>query len=88
MKGSDDAALKFQLKNLIAVESDRGVAPESIGDDDPLFGRHSDVDLDSLDTLQLIMAIQKSYGVRIAGGNEARRVFATVNTLADAVQPE
>ena len=87
MKGSMDEALKQQLKQIIAVESDRGIDPESIGDDDPLFGEESPIQLDSLDLLQISMAVFKSYGTKITDANQARRAFATVNTLADEVQP-
>jgi len=88
MKGSLDEALKRQLKRMIAVESDKGMDPESIGDDDPLFGEQSPVQLDSLDLIQLSIAIYKTYGLKITDSKDARRAFATVNSLADEVQPE
>ena len=88
MRGSTDAELKRQLKQMIAVESDKGIDPQGIGDDDPLFGEHSPIQLDSLDLIQLSMAIYKSYGLKITGSNDARRAFATVNSLADELQPK
>ncbi len=88
MRGSADDGLKRQLKQMIAVESDKGLDPDSIGDDDPLFGEDSPIQLDSLDLLQLSMAVFKTYGLKITGSNDARRAFATVNCLADEIQPE
>lgn len=88
MKGSTDDNLKGQLKQMIATESDRGIDPNSIGDNESLFGEESSVQLDSLDLLQLSMAIYKSYGLKITGSNDARRAFASVNTLADEIQPQ
>ncbi len=88
MKGSLDTALKAQLKRMIVEESDKDVAPETIGDDDPLFGMESGVQLDSLDAIQLSMAIQLRYGIKITDSKEARRAFETVNRLADLVKPE
>ena len=82
-----DEALKRQLKQMIAAESDRGIDPEGIGDDDPLFGEHSPAQLDSLSLIQLSIAVYKKYGLKITDGNDVRRAFATVNTLADEVQP-
>ena len=88
MKGSADEALKTDLKQLIVEESDKDIDPLSIGDDDALFGEESAIALDSLDAIQLSMAIQKKYGIKITDSKEARRAFATVNTLADLIQPE
>ncbi len=88
MKGSADEALKTELKQLIVEESDKDIDPLSIGDDDALFGEESTIALDSLDAIQLSMAIQKKYGIKITDSKEARRAFANVNTLADLIQPE
>jgi acyl carrier protein len=87
MKGSLDETLKTQLKHLIVEESDKELPPDTIADDAPLFGEDSPVQLDSLDAIQLSMAIQKKYGIKITDSKEARRAFATVNNLADLIQP-
>lgn len=88
MRGSEDNELKQKLKQMVADESDKGIDPLDIGDDDPLFGDQSSIQLDSLDLIQLSMAIYKTYGLKITGSNDARRAFATVNSLADELQPE
>ena len=73
---------------MIVEESDKDIDPQTIGDDDALFGEESTIQLDSLDAIQLSMAIQKKYGIKVTDSKEARRAFATVNSLADLVQPE
>lgn len=88
MKGSLDQTLKAELKHMIVEESDKDIDPLSIGDEDALFGEESSIALDSLDAIQLSMAIQKKYGIKVTDSKEARRAFATVNSLADLIQPE
>lgn len=88
MKGSLDVELKRQIKRMIVQEADRDIDPQTIRDDEPLFGVESAIQLDSLDALQLSMAIYKKYGFKITDSKDARRMFATVNSLADAIQSE
>lgn len=88
MKGSLDLELKSNLKKMIVEESDKDIAPDAIGDDDILFGEDSKIQLDSLDAIQLSMAIQKQYGIKITDSKQVRRAFTSVNTLAELVQPE
>jgi acyl carrier protein len=74
------------IKEIIIDECDKDMAPEEIGDDDLLIG--GGLDLDSLDALQISLAIKSRYGVRIEGGPKARTVFQSVNSLADFVLSE
>ena len=87
MPGSHDAPFKLELKRLIVAACNRDLAPESIGDDDTLIGTDSTLGLDSLDVLQLNVAIGRQYGVRIDDGKHARRVMQSVNALADFLRP-
>lgn len=87
MKGSQDAALKLRLKTLIVRETDKQVDPQSVPDDKPLFGPKSALELDSVDGLQVSMALQLEFGLRVEDPKEMRRILADVNTLADFVQP-
>lgn len=88
MKGSLDEAFKTELKKLIIEECDLDIAPESIGDDDPLFGSESPIGLDSVDALQISIALQNKYGLVITDSKELRRVMKSINTLADRLRPE
>ena len=75
-------ALRTELKALIVRELNlEGRDPSSIVDDAPLFGEG--LGLDSLDALQLAMAVEERYGVRIPEGADGRVAFASVNALAD-----
>jgi acyl carrier protein len=75
--------LTTQLKRLIVEACEKDVAPDSIADDEPLFGSHTRLALDSLDALQLSMALQKRYGVRLTDSKETRRILANVGALAE-----
>lgn len=88
MQGSSDEKLKRELKELIVQECDLDIAPEEIGDDDILFGSDSPIGLDSVDALQISIAVQNKYGVVITDSKILRRVMKTINTFADYIQPE
>jgi len=88
MKGSLDAKLKMELKKLIIEECDITVDPEEIGDDDLLFGSDSRLGLDSIDALQISIAIQNKYNIIITDSKETRRVMKSINTFANFLQPE
>lgn len=87
MKGSQDDALKLRLKALIVSECDKDVAPESIGDDEALFGPDARLALDSVDGLQVSMALQANFGARITDPKQLLRIMRSINTLADFLQP-
>lgn len=84
MADLENDQLKYDLKALIVQECDKDFAPESIGDEQQLIG--GDLDLDSLDALQIVVAVGKHYGVRIEGGGEARRALKNIVTLAATIQ--
>ena len=69
---------------LAAVE--KSEPGDGLRDDEPLFGEGSRLDLDSLDGLQISMAIQKQYGIRVADSKEMRRALASLITLADYIE--
>ena len=88
MKGSLDEKLKMELKRLIVEECDITTDPGEIGDEEPLFGGDSKLGLDSIDALQISIAIQNKYGIAITDSKEMRRVMRSLNTFADFIQPE
>jgi acyl carrier protein len=78
---NDVDTLKSDLKVLIVRELNlEGRDPTTIDDDAPLFGEG--LGLDSLDALQLAMAVEEQLGVRIPEGPEGRVAFASVSALA------
>jgi acyl carrier protein len=80
--------LKKELKRIVIVESDNedDFSPEDISDEQALIGDDSTLCLDSLDILQISMALKKRYGVRIEGVKDGRLAFASINALADYIQ--
>jgi acyl carrier protein len=88
MKGSLDEKLKRDMKQLIVEECDLEIGIDEIGDDDTLFGSESPIGLDSVDALQISIAVQNKYGVVITDGKVLRRVMKSINTFADYIQPE
>ena len=83
----DNDVLKNDLKTLILAECDKEdeFVIADISDDEGLVGSEAALELDSLDTLQMSLAIQRDYGVRIEGAKEGRVAFASINALADYI---
>ena len=77
-------ALKQEIKRLMVENLMLQVTPEEIADDKPLFGPGS-VGLDSVDALQLVVALDKAYGLKIPDSEVAKRVLQSVDTMAAAV---
>jgi len=79
-------SLKEELKEMIVRECDKDIDPKSIKDDDIIFDPMHSLGLDSLDSLQISMALQNDYNIRLADPKEARRVMESVNTLAKYIE--
>ncbi len=60
------------------------VTAEEIGDDQPLFGPGS-LGLDSVDALQLVVALDKNFGLKIPDPGAAKEILQNVNSMAAAV---
>ncbi|MBN1496675.1 MAG: acyl carrier protein [Spirochaetes bacterium] len=88
MKGSSDANFKRELKELIIDECDLEIGPDDIDDDSALFGSDSPIGLDSVDALQISIAVQNKYGAVITDSKVLRRVMKSINTFADYLRPE
>ncbi len=78
-------SVRAQLKPLI-LKSLRiaDLTPDALGDDQPLIG--GELDIDSIDVLQLILEIEKTFGIRLVGGKFDRAIWESVNTLAAAIE--
>jgi acyl carrier protein len=83
---ADIEELKRALKAMIVKECDKEIAPEAISDHEQLIG--GPLQLDSLDALQICMAVQDRYGVRIEDGPKARRALRNVDALAATILAE
>ncbi len=72
------------IKEIIVRELNlQDVRPEDIDEQAPLFGEG--LGLDSLDALQLAMAIEDNFGIKIPEGEEARRIFRSVTSITEHV---
>lgn len=81
----DREQLKLELKELIIRECEKNVRPDQISDDGILIGNESQLDLDSLDALQIALAVKQRYGKRIDGSTETRAALKSINSLADFI---
>ena len=81
----DREELKRELKKMLIDECQKDLEPEQIADDAILIGDENGLDFDSLDALQISMAVQQRYGKRIEGNGPSRRALTSVNTLADFI---
>ena len=71
-----------RLKTLIiATLKLEGVRPEDIPEEEPLIGSPR-LGLDSIDALELVLAIEKEFGVKIGSSEESRQALGSVNSLA------
>jgi acyl carrier protein len=78
--------LKQQLKQqIIEFLNLTETTPESIRDDKPLFGDEG-LGLDSIDSLELIVLLNREYGIVIKDLKEGRKVLVDVNTMVDYIE--
>lgn len=78
--------LKQQLKQqIITFLNLTDITPESILDDKPLFGDEG-LGLDSIDSLELIVLLNREYGIVIKDLKEGRKVLVDVNTMIDYIE--
>ncbi len=80
--------LKLELKQMIIRECEKDLRPEQIPDDAVLIGSEGSLALDSLDALQIALAVKQQYGKRIDGNNQTRAALTSINTLADFILPD
>ncbi len=76
-------ALIAELTALILEATAKTLDGPQLAAHEPIFGPDSRLALDSLDALQVSMALQKRYGVRLLDSKETRRILACVGNLAD-----
>jgi len=84
MTEAEVAGLKKEIKEVILLALNiKNIKPGDIQDNVPLFARDNILGLDSIDAIELIMAIQKHFKVRIADQNLARHILESIDTIAD-----
>ncbi len=89
MNQVDIPGLKDEIKALIIEALNiQHVKPEDINTSDPLFARDNILGLDSIDAIEIVMAVQRKYNVRITDQNLARTVLESIDTIAEFVTKE
>lgn len=79
--------LKADIKKMIIETLNmQDITSEDIGDDLPLFGGDNTLGLDSIDAIELVMAVQREFKVRIDDQNLAREVLKDVNSIAEFIE--
>lgn len=76
--------LKERIKQLMVENLMLQITAQEIRDDQPLFGPES-LGLDSVDALQLVVALDKNFGLKIPDPAAAKQILQNVNTISDAV---
>ena len=77
--------LKQELKEKIIEQLNlEDVAIEEIKDTDPLFGEG--LGLDSIDALELIVMLDKDYGIKLADPKQGKKIFESVETMASYIK--
>ncbi len=79
---SPEAVSIETLRALLAENVMLKTDPASIGEDTPLFGAEG-IGLDSLDALQIIIAVEKKYGITIGDATTARDALQSLGVLRD-----
>jgi len=81
--------LKLEIKKMIMETLNiTDVRPEDVDDDKPLFGSDNALTLDSVDAIEIIMALQRTYGIRIADQSLARYVIRSITSIAEFILSE
>lgn len=73
--------LKAKIIEVLNLEE---MTPEDIDTDSPLFG--AGLGLDSIDALELIVLLEKSYGIKLANPSEGKAIFKNIRTIAEYVK--
>ena len=76
--------LNARIKEMLVNELSLPIEPGQIDSDQPLFGRG--LELDSLDTLEIVSAIEEAVAVYLTDDNQ--HIFGSVNKLADKIEAQ
>ncbi|MCQ2126711.1 MAG: phosphopantetheine-binding protein [Bacteroidaceae bacterium] len=79
----EEMILKLK-QEIIEVLNLEDVQPDDINNDAPLFGEG--LGLDSIDALELIVLMEKNYGIKLQDPAKGKEIFKSVNVMADYIQ--
>lgn len=72
--------LKIEIIKVLNLEE---MKPEDIDSNDPLFG--DGLGLDSIDALELIVLLEKNYGIKIEDPKDGKKIFFSLRTMAEHI---
>ena len=72
-------------RQLVEALNLEDVRPEDIDDNAPLFG-DAGLGLDSIDALEIILILERNYGVKVENPREGKEIFYSVSTIADYIR--
>lgn len=78
--------LKEEIKHAIVRSLRLPISPQEIGDSTPLFGEG--LGLDSIDVLELVLELERTFGVSVSDEATGARVLRSVETIADFITAE
>ena len=83
----ETAELKQQLKGqIIKFLNLLSISPDDIKDDEPLFGEGEGLGLDSIDSIELIVLLDREYGISIKDPKEGRKILVDINTMVNYIE--
>jgi acyl carrier protein len=78
-------ALRQTIKEVMVEELMLDLQPDEIGDNTAIFGAHG-LGLDSVDALQLVVALEKHFGLKIGDATAAKSILESVETIAAEIE--
>ncbi len=70
-------------EEIITVLNLEDLTPEEMKTEAPLFG--AGLGLDSIDAIELVMMMEKNYGIKVEPAKEGRKIFASIKTMAEYI---
>jgi len=80
---NDDAVLRERVKAMIVQCARLKIQPSEMKDDAPLFDKEKGLGLDSIDVLEIVVNIEKTFGVQIPDRETGEKVLQTVNSIVE-----
>jgi acyl carrier protein len=89
MNSDPSSDLKLEIKKLIMETLGiTDINPDDVDNEEPLFGGTNAMTLDSVDAIEIIMAVQRQYNIRISDQSQARYVIRSINSITEFIQTE